>query len=218
MSKKHGMKLLLLLIAAATSACQYARNRLSDQTFYETGELQSAMIRDKQGQMEKLLTYYKNGRVEKESGYENGQLTATTAFFNNGDTMCFWAYRNGLPDGRAYCYFENYKPAYEQFFKDGYKSGTWTYYEESGAIRSTEAYQERTSKAFDSHDFSLNTYYWQQKPAFTVSVQNGKHGDTVIINQAGYSALMPKVLPTGKQLFQANCASCHHPTRDAVGP
>ncbi len=191
--------------------------RKGNKTFYPSGALESEMIYNQDGEFIRLLTYYKSGAKQSEVNYKGSINGPSTHYFENGKVMLYSFYKNAQPEGRAYANYPSGQLAYEFYYADGYKAGTWKYYNEDGSLKEEDVYQEKMSTCYGP-DYSDKKYFYRNRPAFLVPVRNDKRGDTLILDQEGYEALCPKGPVPGKALFQSNCAMCHHPTKEAVGP
>lgn len=186
----------------------------TERTYYPSGKLKLEIVYNEQGELQRTVTYYESGVKESDFALKDGPCTR---FFENGDTLTYSLKKSGIPEGRVVSYYRKKQLAYEQFYTNGFKSGTWRYYNENGSLREEVSYLELMSPA-NSSDYSDNKYYSNNQLAYTVAIRDGKGSDTIIIDPQGFAALAPSTSKTGKVLFQQHCAMCHAIARDVVGP
>lgn len=197
--------------------------KVRERQYYPSGKLRSQYLDSTDGEHTRMITYFESGARQSDKNFAGGSEGPSTLYLEDGTVALYCFYKNHQPEGRMYAYYDRKHLAFEKFYKDGYKTGTWKYYNEEGSLKAEETYQEGLSTDY-GNDFSNNKYFYKGRVAFTTAVRNGKEQDTVILDQQGYKALQPiqpiqpKEQPSGKALFKANCAMCHHPVKDATGP
>ena len=210
---------LLTLSAVIVSLSIYGQN--VDKTFYPTGELESEFI--KTDSCDYYYAYYKNGQKMNSAKYLHSGLFGTYIdgddfnYFDNGVVATYTFWKNKKPEGRQYSNYKNGQLGYEQFYKNGYRTGTWKYYEEDGTIFKKIVFGEKGSMWGTPIDHSTDYYYRNGKLAYIETIEGGKVFNTEIKNQSLYQAIQDEKSKK-KNLFIANCATCHTIKKDAVGP
>lgn len=207
------------LLLAAYSCKQLSGHRVERQKIhYPSGVLKSETVFRK-GRLERVTLYYPGGSRQSDCSYADGVEGPCTQYFEDGKILMYYFYKHHQPEGRAYSNYAGGQLAYERFYKDGYKTGTWKYYNEDGSLREADRFQDHKTLANDEHDYSDNQYYLNNKPAYTVMMRDGKYTDTLVHDATAAATLLTVSGPVGgKGLFMSYCAQCHHPVRDATGP
>jgi antitoxin component YwqK of YwqJK toxin-antitoxin module len=135
--KKLALVLGLVLTLAAGSYAQ------SEQKVYTLGvdtnyNEKFGVMSDTRGKpiTGKVVSYYKDGKIETESLFKNGKREGLSKlFYENGNLKMKIPYKNNAAEGLAEIYYESERIMYESFFKKGKKEGLEKYYYENGKIR-----------------------------------------------------------------------------------
>ena len=85
-------------------------------TYSKSGD--TLILENTLDKMKMVREYYRNGQIEKEKNYKDGEL-----------------------DGKWTYYRENGQIEIEENYKDGKKDGKWTYYNKDGSIDKVEEYK-----------------------------------------------------------------------------
>lgn len=212
----------ILVVFTGLLLCSFAWQ--ADKTYYPTGELESEWIHDSSCSCYHFVEYYKTGekRVEETYAKRGGVNTlldgVNIRYFKDGTIMLYEFWQNGHPEGRAYSNFKNGKPGFEKLYKDGYKAGTWKYYNEDGSLRREERYQRGKTRWNSDKGFVTVYHYMNGERTHKEKLENGKVISREILDAGAYEQWQKQNVVTGKRLFTANCAMCHSLKIDIVGP
>jgi len=78
--------------------------------------------------------YYKNGSLQWEGAFNDGQKDGLWVFFNNdGHKKMEVTFKNGIYEGIVKGYHKNGNLRYEGFYANGKETGLWKFYDEQGA-------------------------------------------------------------------------------------
>ncbi|RQO31309.1 hypothetical protein DBR32_04925 [Taibaiella sp. KBW10] len=136
-------------------------------------------------------------------------------FYENGDTVNALLYKDGLEEGDYRAKYANGKLYISGYYRGGRPVGVWKTYSEQGALTEETVYET------DALRHKRVRYYDQTGDTllYTETYQDDALMQKTVNNQGAYDRMIwAKENRTGVQIFQANCASCHHPYNDATGP
>ena len=109
-------------------------------TFNENGD--TLILEKPLDKLKMVRIYYKNGRIEKEEKYKDGELNGKQIYyFRNGQIRKEENYKDGIIDGKYTYYHYNGQIKKEGNFKDWKEDGKWTYYKEDGSIKEVKNYK-----------------------------------------------------------------------------
>jgi mono/diheme cytochrome c family protein len=139
-------------------------------------------------------------------------------YYSNGDVMYSGEWNAGHYYGRHYGNYQNGRLAFEQFYSEGYKAGTWKAWNENGVLLTEIVYEDKTTGEMFDVESNTTTRFLEGKPVVALTYTKGELTGTRVLDEAGYQQLRKMDAPTGKSLFIGNCSMCHHPVNDIVGP
>ncbi|RBL92423.1 c-type cytochrome [Chitinophaga flava] len=215
--KKKILPVLLLTLSTSLANAQ----KVERTYFPGTQKVQSEMYPDSAHHLKILKEYYESGKRRRISNYhENGSgLTGDDVVYHeNGKISDYRFWKEGVPEGRAYATFTSGKLAFEKFYRNGFRSGTWKFYNEDGSLARKQVFKENTNRWDDETELAVTSFYQKGKLVYEEEITDYKTKQTKIIDKAAYDKLMAKNPLEGKALFLQNCASCHNAKVDLVGP
>lgn len=163
--------------------------------------------------------YSEDGKVLNTATYKNNVLHGDAiTYFPNGKVSIFCTWKNGVLDGRMYSYQGNGKLGYEKFFADQFKTGTWKFWGEDGALIREQIYIPDKTIWHSKEDFMTEKFYYNNKLAYTVIYEAGKKIKTTVVDEVSYKKLLEEEPPAGKKLFTMHCSMCHKFGMDLIGP
>jgi antitoxin component YwqK of YwqJK toxin-antitoxin module len=213
--------LIIAHFLVAVSA--YGQKKENYRINYKSGKLQAESIYDSTCKCDNVTEYYESGKtLSKKTFLHTGFETQINAddyrYFENGNIEIYYFWKNGAPDGRIYCNYPNGILAYEKFFTEKYKSGTWTVYNDDGTIKEELIFTDKKTPWDSNDDYALQKFYLHNKLVYTVDLTAGKKEHLKVVDTKSYNNLMSDNPVTGKQLFMQNCSMCHSSDKDIVGP
>ena len=151
--------------------------------------------------------------VEKGEFIEGEDLS----WYHDGSVKAYKLWKAAVPEGRAYGNHPNGKLAYEEFYKEQYKAGTWRYYDQKGVRIREFIYPVRSNKWDSKKEDVTRRYYAAGKLLYTEEWKAGK-----LVRSDGKKTVVKAVpkteLTDGKELFRLKCAACHAKDKDGYGP
>ena len=86
--------------------------------------------------------YYESGKLKIEGNYDanNQRHGLWVSYYENGQKWSESVYKNGLKNGHSITFFPNGNVRYVGDYKEDKKTGTWTFYNETGEVSSEETY------------------------------------------------------------------------------
>jgi antitoxin component YwqK of YwqJK toxin-antitoxin module len=218
------MKTLLTLFLITVALSTFGQVENDSQTYFKSGKLKTEKKFDKSCNCDKLTEYFESGKVRSSKTYLHGgpfntQLDgADILYFENGTIQIYYFWKDGSPSGRIYCNFADGKLAYEKFFANKFKTGTWKFYNQDGTLKEEEIFVDNKTPWDSNDDYATCKFYFKSKLVYTVELVAGKKTNLTVIDKDSYDKLIASEPPTGKKLFTQNCASCHSVNIDIVGP
>lgn len=212
--------LTIIILTISVSCFGQADSRI----YYKSGKLQLERKFDKSCSCSKVTEYFENGRIRSSKTYAHSGLFSIQPdgedilYFENGIIQIYYFWKDGSPSGRVYCNFENGKLAYEKFFTNKFKAGTWKCYNQDNTLREEQIFVDNKTPWDSNDDYAMDKFYRNNKLAYTVELVAGRKTKFTIIDKDSYDKLIALEPSTGKKLFIQNCASCHSPNVDIVGP
>lgn len=191
---------------------------------YESGKIQVESKFDKSCNCNRVTEYFESGKVRSRktyliTGLFNTQIDGEDIiYFESGMTQIYYFWKDGTPSGRIYCNFADGKLAYEKFFTNKFKKGTWKFYNQDGTLKEEMVFIDNKTSWDSNDDYATDKFYFNGKLAYTVELVAGKKTNLKVIDQASYDKLVASEPPTGQKLFIQNCSMCHSPNVDIVGP
>lgn len=179
---------------------------------------------DKSCDCNKFTEYFESGKVHSiksylQNGLFNTQLDgADIIYFEDGIIEIYYFWKQGAPDGRIYCNYPDGKLAYEKFFTNKFKTRTWKFYNQNGTLREEQVFVDNKTPWNNNDDYAFNKFYYNNKLAYTVDLVAGRKTNLTVIDKKSYENLIAFEQPLGQKLFRQNCAPCHNPDTDNVGP
>ncbi len=192
--------------------------------YYEYGKIQVESRFDKSCNCDRVTEYFESGKVHSKKTYLINGLFNTQIdgediiYFENGIIQIYYFWKDGSPSGRVYCNFSDGKLAYEKFFTNKFKTGTWKFYNQDGTLKEEMVFIDNKTSWDSNDDFATDKFYFNARLAYTIELVGGKKTNLKIIDQANYNKLVASESPTGQKLFSQNCSMCHTPNVDIVGP
>lgn len=190
-------------------------------TFYKNSDkIHLEIIKETSGK-QTWKEYYESGKLLRISAKGSDGFTMDgeeTTYFEDGKIAGQRRWIKGIPDGREYGNFANGRLVLERFYKNGFRSGTWKFYNEDGTLSREVIFAEGKCRWDDETEIAKNNYYWKGKLAYTEEVIDQQTKVKKVIDQSTYDQLTAANPPSGPMLFMQNCASCHAVKRDLVGP
>lgn len=167
-------------------------------------------------------TYYKGNLLSIEQFLDSVYWTktgVTVYFYENGDTSDLAHYIDGQMNGLSFNKYKNGKLSILRNYKNSYPVGHWKYFDEEGILISEVIYESENPTELNA-DIRLEKYYSTgEKLFYTKSFSSADSFNIKIIDTNLYQAYLTKLANrNGRELFKGNCASCHNPLKDAVGP
>src|SRR5690606_27201068 len=111
----------------------------------------------------------------------------------------FW--KDGAPSGRIYANYADGKLAYEKYFSNKFKTGTWKVYNEDGTLKKETIYEENTTAWDSNDDYATEQHYYNNKLAYTLKLVAGRKTKLTVINKDSYEKLMALEPPLGRKLY-----------------
>lgn len=215
-----GLLTITLLIIYITTFGQRGK---ATKIYYDSGKIQLESKFDKTLNCENVTEYYESGNIRSTKKYvfnnNDSQLDGDDIlFYENGIIQIFYTWKNGSPSGRIYCNYSDGKLAYEKYFNNNFKSGTWKYFNQDGSLKEEEIFVENKTNWNSENDNATYRCYFQNKLMYTYELVDGIKSKIKIIDKDNYEIFLATELPLGKKLFIQNCASCHSANIDIVGP
>lgn len=167
-------------------------------------------------------TYYKGNLWSIEQFVDSNYWMKTgisVYFYENGDTSDLTHYLDGEMNGLSYNKHKNGKLGILRNYKNSYPVGHWKYFDEEGFLISEVIYESANPTDLTA-DIRLEKYYSTgEKLFYTKSFSSADSFSIKIIDTNLYQAHLTKhANRNGREIFMGNCASCHNPLKDAVGP
>lgn len=179
---------------------------------------------DKSCDCNRVTEYFESGKIRSKKTYlHNGSLITQLEgddilYFENGMIQTYYFWKEGALNGRIYSNFIDGKLAYEKFFDNKFKKGTWKFYNQDGTIKEEVIYIDNKTKWDSNDDNATKKLYFNNKLAYTIELVEGKKSNLRIIDQESYDKLLASESPLGQKLFMQNCAMCHSSNVEIVGP
>ena len=102
-------------------------------TYSKSGD--TLILENTLDKMKMVREYYRNGQIEKEKNYKDGELDGKwILYYENGQIRNERNYKDGEKDGKQTYYYENGQIEEEGNYKDWKEVGKWTSYYENGQI------------------------------------------------------------------------------------
>ena len=218
------MKTILTIILCILSISSFGQSERDFKMYYKSGKLEVESKYDKDCNCIETTEYFESGKVRSTTRYvrnkqDHNQLDRVDIIYFENGMIQIYTYRiDGAYSGRMYCNYENGQLAYENFYANKFKVGTWKIYSADGSLNREEIYTINKTPWDSNDDYALNKFYFNKKLAYTVELVAGRKTNLKIIDQESYDQLMAANPPTGKRFFMQNCAMCHNPNVDVVGP
>lgn len=131
------------------------------------GKLSPEIPVENSGKMVTLKSYYQNGKVSCEGGYQNGDYEGKrTLYFPDGKVYFETTYRYGESHGDEKEYYPNGQLNTSRHYENGDLQGRQQKFSESGVLLEDESYYHGylhgPSRYYDEHGKLLQTitYYW----------------------------------------------------------
>jgi len=110
-------------------------------TYSKSGD--TLILENTLDKMKMVREYYRNGQIEKEKNYKDGELDGKwILYYENGQIRNERNYKDGEKDGKQTYYYENGQIEEEGNYKDGELDGKWILYYENGQIKSEGNYKD----------------------------------------------------------------------------
>jgi antitoxin component YwqK of YwqJK toxin-antitoxin module/cytochrome c551/c552 len=218
------MKKLLTLILLALTVSVYGQADRDSKTYYKSGKLEMEKKYDKNCNCDKITEFYESGKLRStktylRSGLINTQLEGEDiVYFEDGTIQIYYVWKDGSPTGRIYCNFADGKLAYEKFYDNKFKTGTWKFYNQDGTLKEEEVFVDNKTHWDSNDDYATDKFYFNNKLAYTVELVAGKKTNLTVIDKESYDKLIASEPPLGQKLLKQNCAACHSANVDIVGP
>ena len=218
------MKRYLIIILVAVFSQSFGQTGNDFKKYYESGKIQLESKFDKSCNCNRVTEYFESGKVRSKKTYSISGLFNTQIdgedimYFENGMIQIYYFWKDGAPSGRIYCNLPSGNLAYEKFFTNKFKTGTWKFYNQDGTLKEEIVFIDNKTFWDSNDDYATNKFYFNNKLAYTVELVAGKKTNLRIIDQAGYDKLIASDPPLGQKLFTQNCAMCHSSNVDIVGP
>jgi len=169
--------------------------------------------------------YHPNGQLLSVSTYRTSpegrrELSGLSVrYYENGKVAHYSNWVNGQPEGRQYRGDENGRIRTEEYYREGWKSGTWKFWDADGKLEMTRVYADRKTRTYDTEETVTVQHYRKGKPVYTEQFEKGEKRSTRIVDPVLYRQIQAEQAAVGgKQLFQQHCQACHLPNKDLVGP
>lgn len=218
------MKIFLIIVLLTISVSSFGQTNRELETYYKSGKLQMERKFDKSCNCGMITEYFESGKIRStkrylRSGLNNNQLDGEDIlYFENGTIQIYYFWKDGSPTGRIYCNFSDGKLSYEKFFANKFKTGTWKFYNQDGTLKEEKFFTENKTSWDSNDDYANNKFYFNNKLAYTVELVAGKETNLTVVNQDIYNKLIGLETPIGQKMFMQECAACHTPDMDIVGP
>ena len=193
-------------------------------TYYESGKIHVESKFEKSCKCDWVTEHFESGKIRSKKTYLHNEFVNTQLdgediiYFENEMIQIYNFWKDGSPSGRIYCNFADGKLAYEKFFTNKFKTGTWEFYNQDGTLKEEMVYIDNKTSWDSNDDYATDKLYFNGKLAYTVELVAGKKTNLKVIDQASYDKLVASEPPTGQKLFIQNCSMCHNPNVDIVGP
>lgn len=219
---RYSLTTIYVLIFLASVAV-YGQKKVNYRINYKSGKLQVESIYDSTCKCDNVIEYYESGKTLSNktylhTGFKNYLNSDDYRYFENGNIEIYYFWKNGAPNGRIYCNYPNGKLAYEKFYTEHYKSGTWTVYNDDGTVKEELIFSHKKTPWDSNDDYALQKFYLHNKLVYTIDLVAGRKEHLKIVDTNGYNNLLIENQVTGKRLFMKNCAMCHNSDKDIVGP
>jgi antitoxin component YwqK of YwqJK toxin-antitoxin module len=218
------MKKFLTLILLTLTASGYGQTDTDLKIYYKSGKLEVEKKYNKDCNCDRMTEYYESGKIRStktylHNGYFNTQLDGEDIrYFENGTIQIYYFWKDGSPTGRIYCNFDDGKLYYENFYANKFKTGTWKYYNKDGTLKEELVFQENKTPGDSDKDYATDKFYFNNKLAYAIELVAGRKTNLKILDKESYDKLIASEPPVGQKLFMQNCATCHSPDYDVVGP
>jgi len=211
------MKIVILSVFLLTPLMAIAQ--IAIQSHYNGKQLLYQEQVDTLNNCKTRITYYPGGQKQSVQvrHYPSSEVN-DTSFYTNGETASYRHYKNGILSGRAFGNYKTGRLAYERFYANGYKAGTWKEFDEDGLLKTEEIFNQGTTAWDSNDDNAVVKVYNHGKLAYITTLSEGKTTDERVINKQETREIKNGLLPLGKRIFVQNCASCHRMDKDVVGP
>jgi len=212
----------MLLLGAVGADAQKGNNQASTTSvFSEDGKLQMLIDYDPGCSCRTYTEFYHNGKILsrrrfKVAGKKEYIDGEDVSFFQDGSIKSFKMWQESFPVGKAFSNYENGKLEHEEYYEDRYKSGTWRYYDRTGALVREVTYEKGRTPWNGKLDIGTEKKYTGGKLTYTGEI--GKFRKSFKDQKPPPLSAGTSAAADGKSLFAANCASCHAPHSDGAGP
>lgn len=222
--KPTSMKDLLTIILLILYISTFGQTDKDSKTYYKSGKLQMEKKFDKDHNCDKVTEYFESGKVRStktylRNGFVNTRLEGKDIlYFEDGTIQMYYFWKDGAPSGRIYCNFADGKLAYEKFFTNKFKSGTWKFYNQDGTLKEELIFADGKTPWNSNDDYASDKFYLNNKLAYTVDLVAGKKTNLTVVDKDSYDKLIATEPPRGQKIFMQNCAACHSTNVEIVGP
>lgn len=168
-------------------------------------------------------SYADGKRINYEQLADSNSYTSNglyVRFYDNGDTANISHFKEGQSEGAYTAFYKGGKVSCTGSYTLNEHSGTWTTYNEQGRVIEVTTY-EPIPEGSEGQEHYTQQHYDQTGDTliYTVTFKGYNLIQSTINNQAAYDYMIwVKENRTGKEIFLADCGSCHHPYQDATGP
>lgn len=210
----------LLVVFSPLLLCAQSPTQSSTTKIYnEEGKLQMTIAYNPSCSCRIYTEYYTDGKVfarrtfkvEGRKEFIDGE---DVDYYHDGRIKRFKLWENALPVGRAYEIHPNGKLAYEEFYEDSYKTGTWKYYDSIGQLYLEKIFSPKKTAWSNDKDVATYKYY---KAGKLIRTEN-RAGKVISTSTTNGQSAQKIDLHDGKILFEKRCAACHKYEEDSYGP
>ncbi len=217
------MQKYLIFILLAVFNQSFGQSGYDAKIYYESGKIQVERKFDKSCKCFHQTEYFESGKVRsKKTFLTNGPSVQIDGediiYFEDGKIQMYYFWKEGSPSGRIYCNYADGKLAYENFYSNKYKTGTWKFYHQDGSLKEELVFVDNKTLWDKDNNDATQKFYFHGKLAYTVNLVGGKETSLKIVDPVYYNKLQASEIPTGQKLFSDECAVCHNPNIDLIGP